>query len=478
MLPLHLTKLFATTLVATSVAYVYHIETSPSTFQKAAHELGLNGQKPEALLNIFSIAGYLEKQKLWADINRSKIFSDTHAVFYEVYKIIHDKENDSTSLSKQLFGRSAHYFWETPTITTTQAQDWILYLAQNAFDRKTGQERSELNSHGWMKEHKSEYMLSAKTLGMIDRIDADRSNYDEAWIAGASRPGVLSRAMDYKWILNHGITIDGKTKILAGARPLWAEIDGIHPAVLKQLMDAMAQGIKVDDINVVVPAQPQQDTITNGAEYIQNLAHKLHIPLVKDEPVIKYSTKEICQQGLFPGRTYPNYASPNGPKLDESAMSLDIMELVLGANQIEVVDTHAQDDQRPTTATTALDATQSLIRDINAGKYGEQTEFHVLFQTNNPYIERQTLGAQRAVNFALTKAFLPHISIILHGVGFGCKQDVATIHSELGALIFEKWVTVNPYRTYDKLQFQTRDNDSAVGPLIGDESLLEGSESD
>ena len=461
MVPARFTTRFIAALTAASTAYVYHVETSPSIYEKAAHQMGLEGQKPQALLNIFSMAGYLERQKLWTDLNRSKIFGDkTAEVFYKANTTI---KHNSEHTAKYLFGRSAHYFWETPLVTEKEAQDWILYAAQNAFDRRVGQERNELKSHDWMKMHKNEYMAAAKILGMIDRIDPDRTSYDEGWIAGASRPGILSRIMDYKLVLDHGVKINGPTKVLAGARPLWAEIDGINPDVLNQLLEALAKGTKVDDIKVVVPAQAPNATIEEGIDYIKDLAHKLNIPLQKP-PVIKYSTKEACPKGLFPGRTYPNYANPNGPKLDESAMSLDVLTQVLGKHKVDIVDTKSTNDQRPTTATTAADAVKSLLQDISDGKYGDKKEFHILFETNQPYVERQTLSAQKAIQM-----FLPFgISITLHGVGFEFKQDVATVHSELGALIYEKWKVANPYGVDKNLCFQTRDNDAEVPPLGDD----------
>jgi len=63
--------------------------------------------------------------------------------------------------------------------------------------------------------------------------------------------------------------------------------------------------------------------------------------------------------------------------------------------------------------------------------------------------------------------------IKVEGVGFKCKQDVATVHSELGALVAEKWKTaVEIYpenlqlkRSIESLQFQTRDNSGAVPPV-------------
>jgi hypothetical protein len=59
------------------------------------------------------------------------------------------------------------------------------------------------------------------------------------------------------------------------------------------------------------------------------------------------------------------------------------------------------------------------------------------------------------------------------GVGFKCKQDVTTIHSEFGALIAEKWknaveskkeLGILPKRAIESLQFQTCDNSRPLVP--------------
>ena len=459
---------------AAAGCYVYNIETSPSFYEAAARNLNIHGGKQGALLKTFTMAGYFNKQKAWTDINRSKIFGEsTESVFMTLYPVIHKSHADEQNphkvnidLLKTMFGRSKHYFWEKPDITTKQVEDWILYLAQNAFDRKVGQERSELNSHDWMATYKAEYFAAARMLGLTDRIDPDIQNYDEAWIAGASRPGVFARIIDYKWMLDHGVTVTGPAKVLAGARPLWAEIDGMDPDILKQRQDGIAKGIKIDDIPVVVSDRSGKAVIEDGESYIISLAAKLNIPLVPGKPLIKYATKVECPKGYFPGRTYPNYVDPDGPKLDESKMSDDMLQHVLGMNDFKIVDTKAQNNQRPNTETTARDAAEALVRDILDGKYGDLKTLNVLFESNQPYIERQVLSAQRAVDQVLkAKGLHGEVSVTLHGVGFGCKQGVATIHSELGALIAERWRDANPYSAEKHLMFQTRDNDSVVQPL-------------
>jgi hypothetical protein len=256
-----LKTLLVTAAAALSSYHVYNVETSPSQFQKASEQLELSAPKQEALLKIFTMAGYFEPKKMWEDLNRSKIFDKSiRSVFQDLHHVVHHSGADTSDpnavntkfLNEKLFGKSKDYFWKTSKVDTKQVQDWILYVSQNAFDRKIGQERSELKSHNWMKLHTEEYLTCTKILGMLDRVDTDRLQYDEAWIAGASRPGVMTRIMDYKWIIEHGVTVTGATKVLAGNRPIWAEIDGIHPELLRQLEQAIIDGTKIDDMKVIV----------------------------------------------------------------------------------------------------------------------------------------------------------------------------------------------------------------------------------
>lgn len=108
--------------------------------------------------------------------------------------------------------------------------DLLLYISQNAFSRKSGQERNELISKDWMNEYEEAYLKTAKILNFIDRKVPEHQEYDGAWIAGASRIGVITRIIDYNYILSkYNIKIKGETLVLAGARPLWANIDGIAP---------------------------------------------------------------------------------------------------------------------------------------------------------------------------------------------------------------------------------------------------------
>ena len=151
----------------------------------------------------------------------------------------------------------------------------------------------------------------------------------------------------------------------------------------------------------------------------------------------------------------------------------------------EIIDTNALEFQRPTTATTVRDAAEYLVKQILQGIYGTQKEFVILFQTNNPYIERMTIAAQREADEVFKKYHLQEkgYSIKIDGVGFACKQDVVTVHSELAALMAEEWKQAfqdeeNAAEYLKTLLFQTRNNNFIDEPMpveiTGNQLNLEG----
>ncbi|MBA2628645.1 MAG: hypothetical protein H0U78_01235 [Rickettsiaceae bacterium] len=221
----------------------------------------------------------------------------------------------------------------------------------------------------------------------------------------------------------------------------------------------------MDTVDISLPVGEDRERIKEGQEYMTGLAARYGIKLNPTSPFIQYTTKEDCPPGHFPARLYPNYATAESRKLTETLMSQDLITTYLpSSHTITTVDTLADQHQRPTTSSTARDAALKLANDITAGKYGNKKDFTVLLQTNNPYIERQTLAAQREVDKVL-KASKLDSRIKVEGIGFKCKQDVATVHSELAALLAEKWKTatgedISTKRSIEKLLFQTRDNSS------------------
>lgn len=460
-----------------------------SNFELAASKLGFIGYRKidrdisaanhqEALLKQLQVAGYFQPDILWHSINRLG-FTDPAAVFKHIYPAVKKSKADQSDPSKFNAKILRKNLGKGSLLDEQDLRDLILDMSQNAFSRVAGQERNELSSKAWMSTYEREYLGNAATLRLIDREPPEQQLYDLGWIAGASRPGVLARIIDYRNILEkYNIKIIGGTSVLAGARPLWANIDGITPIVLQKLVGAWHTRTDLDSLDISLPVGDDQARIAEGREYMLSLAAKNHIRLNSLSPFIQYKTKEESPSGYFPGRVYPNYAEGETRKLTETLMSQDLVSIYLvdQSTPVAIVDTQAIQHQRPTTMSTARDASKNLAQRIMAGEYGSKKHFVVLFQTNNPYIERQTIAAQREASkiFKEFKLAEKGYTIKVEGVGFKCKQDVTTIHSELAALVAEKWKSASeselehgvlPKRKIESLLYQTRDNSATVPPV-------------
>lgn len=466
----------------------YAKSAAPSNFEIAANRLGFTGYKKagksisaqerqEALLNQLQIAGYLQPTNLWKAIVGLGIKDPVNA-FKQIYPAIKKSQADQSDPSKFNAKILRKNLGKGTDLDEQDTMDLLFYLAQNAFGRKSGQERNELSSQDWMKKYEELYFSNAKVLRLIDREVPELQSYDAAWIAGASRIGIMARLIDYHNTLSkYNIKVNGETAVLAGARELWANIDGIIPTVRDRLVEAYKAKTDLDTLDISLPVGEDQARIAEGREYMQGLAVRYNIGLNESSPFIQYKTKEECPPGYFTGRVYPNYAEGENRKLTETLMSRDLLATYLlnDGKSITIVDTLTEQDQRPNTASTARDAAKKLVERIMHGEYGDKTEFVILFETNNPYIERQTIATQREINKILKEYNLSNKGYIVkaEGVGFKCKQDVATIHSEFGALIAEKWKTavesqkesgILPKRAIESLQFQTRDNSGPLTP--------------
>ena len=473
--------------IGTTLSYAlyqgYQRSISPSSLELGLEKLGFNGRnkdgaivtkakQQEALLKTLYFAGYFTPEQLWKDINKMGGIKDPQETFKSIYNVIVKSGANQSDPSKFNVKYLRKNLFNSSDLDTQDVEDLILYISQHAFDRKIGQERNELVAKKWTEQYKGEYLSEAKQLGLIDRELPSLAKYDLGWIAGASRIGALTRLEDYQYTLSKGITINGETLILAGQRELWADIDGITPIVRKRLEKALEENSNIDNLDVSLPVGKDDARVIEGREYMLGLAGRLGIELDRDQPFITYKTKEECPAGRFPDRTYPNYNNKEEKnKLTETLMSQDLLKTYFGNKKVEIVDTSEEKHVRPNTSTTARDAAENLVKRINEGEYGDKKPFVILFQTNQPYIERQTLGTQTEVDKVLKKYGLDKkgYSIKIEGVGFGNKQDVPVIHSELAALVAEKWrydaaqdeaLDITPKRPIETLLFQTRENDS------------------
>ncbi|MGV2333201.1 MAG UNVERIFIED_CONTAM: hypothetical protein LVR18_03415 [Planctomycetaceae bacterium] len=128
--------------------------------------------------------------------------------------------------------------------------------------------------------------------------------------------------------MKQGLKVE-QVVVLAGERPLWAQIDGIEPHMLQKLEEAKLGAKSMDEVEVLLPSNANDDRMAEGKNYILYLARKLGSKLNPENPFI-----------MKDGKLYPNYIDQNQPKLTETAMSLDLLEAF--GILTEVVDTKSQ----------------------------------------------------------------------------------------------------------------------------------------
>jgi hypothetical protein len=253
----------------------YKISRTTSSFSVAAKQFNFNtNEEQEAFLNILYLAGYLKPEQVWQDLSRMGKSEDAKKLFPNLkYVLIKaGAHQDDPAKFNPAYLRKA---W-LRGLDVEDAKDLMLYEAQHAFNRKASQERNEIKEQNWMNKYRDLYLSSAKDMGLIDRIEPKHQQYDAAWIAGASRVGVLARLIDFKYISDHKkIKLKDDIYILAGERELWAEIDGITPEVYQKLI--IAQGTNIDYLDVSVKTGDNSARNVEGMGYLSELAQKLNI---------------------------------------------------------------------------------------------------------------------------------------------------------------------------------------------------------
>lgn len=402
----------------------YVLSAKKNSFNKACKKLGFDEESSQALLEIFYLSGYFEPDKFLHDIKKAKI-KNADSVFnkeFENLKKAHVVQGDKEEYNIDNFRAASlnKVFFKNSDVTERELLNLIFYQAQNAFGRKIGEERDRISGSTILELQEKRYLEAAKKLNLIDRIEPSLNKYDEAWIAGARRSITLLRIIDFEYAKKeYNITIKGNTYILAGERNLTPSLDYIDEGLYDLIITNRYKNLD--------PIEVTKYNISNAEGGNKQLA-----ALFK-----KYNKQPT-----------------------ETLAAKDILEF-LEIKDIEVLDTKANGDIRPTTSSTVKDAVDNLIQKIDAGEFGPQKKFVILLQTNNPYVERQTLVAQREVNKALVERGVSAegYQITIKGIGAPCVQDIKVINSELGALIAEKWTNVSGGEDSSYLLFQTRGRD-------------------
>ena len=454
----------------------------PSKYMLATEKLGFLGfikcdgqritkeQQQEALLKIFYVAGYLELPNIWHDLNAIGDIPNVRETFKILTELIRKANGhqsdpnkfDATFLRKNLFKQN--------DLDVQDVSDLLLYIGQHAFGRRTGHERHETSFPENLLVHQQYYYSAVSMLNLVDRRIPRLNVYDVCWIAGASRYSLSMRIIELqKQLAADQIRIQGEILILTGNRELWANIDGLSTSMMNTLSNLFDDEL-YSDINIVSCNEEDQSVrIEEGKSYIIRLAQSNNIQLDKNHPFITYDQEEQCPPHRFPNRIYANYHPDERARLTESIMAKDLLNTynLNPQHDIGIIHTPASEKGRPDTSTTVRDAIERLLRCITTGDYGSQKNFTVLFCSNNPFIERQVLVAQRVVNQIMTERNLTeNYKIQIEGIGYGGKPSIRSIHSEIGALLAEKWIAAvdtlentfrsKPKRPIEHLLFQTR----------------------
>ncbi|OEY86890.1 hypothetical protein BIY23_00040 [Wolbachia pipientis] len=453
-----------------SVSYPFiRYSLKPSKFELASNELSLNKPQQEALLNVFYLSGYFNADKLWHDISSFDKTGHPEMVFRSVVKSLNAAGVDKNRYNPALLRKNL-FKEEVENMGVQDIKAWILYVTQNLFKREIGQERYELTAESSINQnqHTNEYIKAAEAFNMLNEVLHKKQAYDEAWITGASRKGLIKRIIYYNELAEK-VKIKHDTIILTGDRPLWVEIDGLDTVTKGELQKEKPD---VDILNLT-----PRDT-HDGKEYMLKLASDNKVTL-NEKKFIKYEQSQECPLGLYPGRTYLNYKDIGGKKITEAIMAQDLANKLINKKVIIIDASHKDKKRRVDTVSTGRSAGEFLIKKIFQKEFADQKNFSILLISNNPYIERQEIAIQREINKLLKDNALnkENYVITIEGVGAASSQkNIAVILPELAALITEKYKSnIAEKYTREELMYQTRKPNSTyiTAPTIEKPSIME-----
>ena len=335
-------------LLLTSVSVIYS-ESSKSHYQVACQKLGFNTfEEQKALLDIFSIAGYLTREELWKSIYSSQIFNDPQAVFVDICSALYasDELVSTDDIIRNISGSS---------YDADQIAGLILYIAQTAFDRKRGQERSELNRKNWMTESKVEYFDAAERLGLINAIHPNFDiHYDAVVVLGASVPGVYPRLLELNYYVHDELDYD-HIFVLSGQRELWAEIDGVSSETLALFKEMKENGVSIDTMRDRLAEASSEDKIEMGKKYMMDLAYRNGVLYDKENSII--TKKSII---------FECFGSKN--TVTEAMMSLDLLRQ-FSFKTLDLIDVdNYESGDRPDTVATAREIAQQFVQGLKDGQ--------------------------------------------------------------------------------------------------------------
>ena len=362
--------------------------------KKALFNLGFYTQEEMlSFLNIMNIAGYFSFDHISSALHALCIYNlkllehVISIINYKKYSEIFVEKFNSEYVLNNLFNNDK-------IIDIEDIEDLFFYLSQNAFARSLGQERDSLQDDLWMFEHKMLYLDNAYKLGLIQESKADRKDFDEAWLLGASFSSYEARLKHFKYNLKCGCQFS-KIRVLTGQRVLSDSLDG-----------------------------------------------KANIKFVKDS------------------------LSMSSDVLMETDMVAALHAKYLPNVDVEIINTGQNaDGNRPTTITTAIDASKNLIDDLSLMNDSKGKEINIYSQSNQPHAKRQALANENTIKeYFKDKGIKASVKLYPVGpeISLENTSNVTVIHSELASLVsehYKKYILITGMqgkRNIDSLFYQSR----------------------
>jgi hypothetical protein len=362
-------------------------------------------EQHEALIENFYLAEYFEEQNLWNTVHALGNFSDNTKAFNLINQVFIKAGANQVNPYKFDAQYVINNLFKENDFDEKDALDFLTYTAQTAFERESWQERDIIATKPWMEKHKEKYLQNARKLNLVDAVPPIREKYDETWFMGAAAGRIETRL---QYLKDTSDNLDsGIVRFLTGEREVSANLD--------------------------------------GKDYIFYLAQKHEI---------KYDQKNPFK--LINGQQYLNYLPTEPRKLTETYILKDKYKKIFGSELPEnwIIDTKQQNNERPTTYTTALDAADLML------KQHKDKELHIRIISNQPYIDRQAVIVQTAINEKISEAKRFDLSVKVYGTGAAFSSQLKDIHSELGALIGEQYKVIiqkiGAKRDSKSLMFQSR----------------------
>lgn len=343
-----------------------------------------------ALFSYLDLAGYLSPELLEKAViylSAAKPFSCSNEKVIAHLKDVYHRAHRDESFNLEWF---FDHFCNTPDFQVDDIIDLIVFLQQTAFDRQFGVERDKLQAKPWL-EHYSDLFKSLTTsLGIVTPLPPAHEAYCGTGIMGAASVRVNTRIQYFNSLHQNC----GEVWALSGNRELSQGLDE------EQIMIEVAQAVN----------KP-----VHFVEKGTGVAKRTFLDGITETMMVNYLIKKMCT----------------------------------GKN-VSVVNSSVEEGHwRATTAQSAKDVAQILIKKIQDGDISEGREgtYHFMIIAEQPYAGRMAKQVQRAFNTELvSKNLASSIKVIVEGAGAGISEAelnnigvLTRMNSELGSLMAERF---------------------------------------